>query len=62
VTPYQIERDQYLANSARALTDGGKLDEAKKLWDQLASDPASALAAEARVRLGEIEAKAAKQS
>lgn len=62
VTPYQIDRDQYLASAARALTAGGKLDEAKKLWSQLASDPASSVAAEARVRLGEIEAKAATQS
>ncbi len=61
-TPYSIERDQYLASAARALTEGGKLDEAKKLWSQLATDPASAMAAEARVRLGEIEAKAVKQS
>jgi predicted negative regulator of RcsB-dependent stress response len=62
VTPYQIDRDQYLASAARTLTEGGKVDEAKKLWSQLASDPASAVAAEARVRLGEIEAKAVKQS
>ncbi|HET7553538.1 MAG TPA: tetratricopeptide repeat protein [Gemmatimonadaceae bacterium] len=62
VTPYQIDRDQYLASAARALTAGGKIDEAKKLWSQLASDPASSVAAEARVRLGEIEAKAVKQS
>ncbi|HET7623347.1 MAG TPA: tetratricopeptide repeat protein [Gemmatimonadaceae bacterium] len=62
VTPYQIDRDQYLASAARALTEGGKLDEAKELWGKLATDPASALAPEARVRLGEIEAKAVKQS
>jgi predicted negative regulator of RcsB-dependent stress response len=62
VAPYQVERDQFLASSARALTEGGKVEEAKKLWGQLATDPASALAAEARVRLGEIEARAAKQS
>ncbi len=61
-TPYAIERDQFVASAARALTEGGKLDEAKKLWNQLADDPASAMAAEARVRLGEIEAQAAKQS
>ena len=60
-TPYAIDRDQYLANAARALTTGGKLDEAKELWSQLAADPASAVGAEARVRLGEIEAKGAKQ-
>jgi predicted negative regulator of RcsB-dependent stress response len=62
VAPHQIDRDQYLASAARALTAGGKLDEAKELWSQLAADPASSVAAEARVRLGEIEAKAAKQS
>jgi predicted negative regulator of RcsB-dependent stress response len=62
VTPYQIDRDQYLASAARALTTGGKLDEAKEIWGKLAADPASPLAAEARVRLGEIEAKAASQS
>ncbi|HEU6451980.1 MAG TPA: tetratricopeptide repeat protein [Gemmatimonadaceae bacterium] len=62
VTPYAVERDQYLASAARALTEGGKIDEAKKLWSRLASDPASAVAAEARVRLGELEAKAVKQS
>jgi predicted negative regulator of RcsB-dependent stress response len=61
-TPHKIDRDQYLASAARALTAGGKLDEAKKLWGDLASDPASSVAAEARVRLGEIEARAAKQS
>ena len=59
--PFAIDRDQYLANAARALTTGGKLDEAKALWSQLAADPASSVGAEARVRLGEIEAKAAKQ-
>jgi predicted negative regulator of RcsB-dependent stress response len=59
--PFAIDRDQYLANAARALTTGGKLDEAKELWSQLASDPASSVGAEARVRLGELEAKAAKQ-
>lgn len=62
VTSFPIERDQYLASAARALAEGGKVDEAKKLWSRLASDPASAMAAEARVRLGELEAKAARQS
>jgi len=62
MTPYAIERDQFVASAARALTDGGKLEEAKKLWTKLADDPASAMAAEARVRLGEIEAQAARQS
>ncbi|HEY9450342.1 MAG TPA: tetratricopeptide repeat protein [Gemmatimonadaceae bacterium] len=59
--PSAVERDTYRANKARALTSGGKLDEAKKIWSDLAADPASAAGAEARVRLGELEAKAAKQ-
>lgn len=61
IAPFAVDRDQYLANAARALTTGGKLDEAKELWSQLAADPASAVGAEARVRLGEIEAKGTKQ-
>lgn len=60
-SPYAVDRDQYLANAARALTTGGKLEEAKALWSQLAADPASSAGAEARVRLGEIEVKVAKK-
>lgn len=55
---YPNDRDQYMASAARALTAGGKADQAKAIWTKLADDPASSQAAEARVRLGELEAKA----
>jgi tetratricopeptide (TPR) repeat protein len=54
------DRDSYLANAARALTAGGKTAEAVKIWSKLATDPTSPAAAEARVRLGELQAKAVK--
>ena len=59
---YPAERDSYLANAARALTSAGKTAEAKEIWSKLAADPASPVNAEARVRLGELEVHAAKQS
>lgn len=55
--PYKVDRDVYLANAARALTAAGKADDAKKIWSELAKDDESAASAEARVRLGELEAK-----
>ena len=56
--PYKIDHDVYMASAARVLTTAGKLDEAKKIWSGLANDDESATAPEARVRLGELEAKA----
>lgn len=48
------------ANRARALMAAGKTEEAKQAWTELANDPtASSVAGEARVRLGELNAKAA---
>lgn len=58
---YPSDRDQYLASAARALTSAGKTAEAKEIWSKLANDPASPANAEARVRLGELEAKPVKQ-
>ena len=52
-------KDRYLADAARALTSGGKKDEAAKIWSSLANDTASPFAAEARVRLGELVASPA---
>jgi len=52
-------KDRYLADAARALTSGGKKDEAAKIWSSLANDNASPFAAEARVRLGELVASPA---
>lgn len=56
--PYKVDHDVYMASAARALTTAGKLDDARKIWSALAKDDESAASAEARVRLGEIEAKA----
>jgi predicted negative regulator of RcsB-dependent stress response len=55
-TPYGTYRDDYLASAARAYTEAGKTDEARKIWEQLTADPSSSVAAEARVRLGQLEA------
>ena len=54
---YPAERDNYLANAARVLSVSGKTAEARTLWESLANDQSSELAAEARVRLGELAAK-----
>ncbi|HEX8717147.1 MAG TPA: tetratricopeptide repeat protein [Gemmatimonadaceae bacterium] len=58
---YPADRDVYLASAARALMDAGKSAEAQAIWQKLADDPSSPAASEAKIRLGEIEAKAAKQ-
>ncbi|HEY2897969.1 MAG TPA: tetratricopeptide repeat protein [Gemmatimonadaceae bacterium] len=55
--PYKIDKDVYMASAARVLTAAGKTDEAKKIWAALAGDDQSPASAEARVRLGELEAK-----
>ena len=56
--PYKVDHDVYMANAARAYTTAGKTEDAKKIWSALAKDDQSPAAAEARVRLGELEAKA----
>jgi predicted negative regulator of RcsB-dependent stress response len=56
--PYKVDHDVYMANAARAYTTAGKIGDAKKIWSALAKDDQSPAAAEARVRLGELEAKA----
>jgi predicted negative regulator of RcsB-dependent stress response len=53
-------RFTYLAGAARALTSAGDSTGARKIWSTLASDASNPSAAEARVRLGELEAKAAR--
>lgn len=61
-TPYEGDRSKYLADAARALMAAGKNAEALAIWKQLAEDEGSAAAGEARVRLGELEAKPASRS
>ncbi len=58
---FDIDRDGYLADAARAFRRGGNDAEAVRIWTELAADPLGPLAAEARVRLGELTAKPAGQ-
>jgi len=53
---YQTERDGYLASAARAYTAAEQPAAAERIWRTLSQDKTSDVAAEARVRLGEIEA------
>lgn len=53
---YQPVKDLYLADAARVLQAAGKNDDAKKIWEEIASRPDSPSVAEAKVRLGEINA------
>jgi tetratricopeptide (TPR) repeat protein len=56
------DRDSYLANAARVLSVAGKNAEAVQIWQELAAREASPVSAEARVRLGELRASAARGS
>lgn len=50
----KVAKDGYLADAARVLALADKKADAAKIWSDLAKDPTSAVAAEARVRLGEL--------
>ena len=56
-TRFPAEKAEFKADAARNYTAAGKTDLAKGIWSELAKDETSPLAAEARVRLGELEAK-----
>jgi predicted negative regulator of RcsB-dependent stress response len=49
----------YRAEAARIMQLTGKNAEARKVWEALMNDPESPVISEARVRIGEIDAKAA---
>ena len=53
---YQEIKDLYLADVARVLEKAGKTADAKKVWDDIATRPDSPMVAEAKVRLGELDA------
>jgi hypothetical protein len=60
---YDTERAYYRAKAARSYTTAGNATDAKRLWSQLSTDEkAQSVAAEARVRLAELEAKRAGKS
>jgi len=56
VTRFPADKAQYQASAARSYTEAGKVAEAKAIWTELAKDETGPMAAEARVRLGELEA------
>lgn len=57
---YDNEKAYLLAKAARSFTAAGKLDEARRLWGQLAkNEKAPSMATEAKVRLSELNAKRA---
>ena len=56
VTRFPADKTQYQAAAARDYAAAGKVAEAKAIWTELAKDETSPMAAEARVRLGELEA------
>jgi predicted negative regulator of RcsB-dependent stress response len=61
-TNYDIEKAFQRAKAARAFQAAGDVAGAKAIWTQLETDPKSqTMASEARVRLGELEAQAAKR-
>lgn len=56
---FATDKAIYRAEAARLLALSGKTAEARKAWQALADDPESPVANEARVRIGELDAKAA---
>lgn len=56
-TPFKEERESHLADAARALTTAGDTTSAVQIWQELAANPSSVYAAEARIRIGELTAK-----
>ena len=61
-TPYEIEKAFQKAKAARAYQSAGDVAKSRAIWTDLATDPkGQTMAAEARIRLGELDAQAAKR-
>ena len=61
-TSFETERAFQLAKAARAYEAGGNATKAKEIWTSLMNDPkGQTMSAEARVRLGELNAAPAKR-
>jgi predicted negative regulator of RcsB-dependent stress response len=56
-TKYPVDKAQYQAAAARDYMAAGKTEDAKAIWAELAKDETGPMAAEAKVRLGELLAK-----
>jgi tetratricopeptide (TPR) repeat protein len=60
---YDTERAYYRSKAARSYASAGNAAGARRLWEQLAAEPkVPSVAAEARVRLAELDAKRAGKS
>lgn len=55
---FELDKGQFRASEARSLMSGKKLEEAKKIWEDLATREGLPFAQEAKVRLGEIAGSA----
>jgi predicted negative regulator of RcsB-dependent stress response len=63
LSTYQLEKANQRAKAARAYMAGGDSAKAREIWTELAKDDKTpTVAAEAKVRLGELTAKPAKAS
>ena len=58
-SPFPAEQDRFKADAARVLAAAGKTDQARSIWEKLAASPESPSSNEARLRLGELDAKPA---
>jgi hypothetical protein len=56
------EKTMHLAKAGRAFQAAGNAAEARKIWEQLASDPEAPVRSEAQVRLGELSVQPAGRS
>jgi len=56
-TRFPVDKAQYQAAAARDYVAAGKIEDAKAIWTELAKDETGPMAAEAKVRLGELLAK-----
>ena len=61
-TRFKADRENYLADAARNLTEAKDTTAARQIWQDLAGDESSPLAAEAKIRLGELLARPAAKS
>jgi hypothetical protein len=63
LSSFTLEKANQKAKAGRAYMTAGDTAKARQIWTELAADPNTpSVAAEAKVRLGEISAKAAKSS
>jgi predicted negative regulator of RcsB-dependent stress response len=56
-TRFPVDKAEYQSAAARDYMAAGKVEEARAIWAELAKDETGPGAAEARVRLGELQAK-----